>query len=113
MMIGGGGDLVFLPGVRVEVVVTLEVLDRRVLGLAGGLVRVISRSVALEVSGGGGSLGGEKVRSDGIGVGGKCVEDRIPRVEGKVMAAGSSVESMYIVRARGGGAIKSFRSRIV
>ena len=91
--------------------VTLEVLDRRVLGFAGGLERVISRSAALDDTGGEGSLGGEKARSDGRGVGGRCVEDRIPRVEGKVMAEGSSVESMYIVRARGGGATRSLRRR--
>lgn len=47
--------------------------------------------------------------SSGRGVG-TGREERSPRVGGNVIEDGSSVESMYIVIALGGGAIKSLRS---
>ena len=50
--------------------VTLKVLDRRALDFVRGLERVISRSAALDDTGGECSLGGEKARSAGRGMGG-------------------------------------------
>lgn len=99
----------------VEVIVVavevLDALDRRALGLAGGFVRVTRMSAAREEDGVG-SLGGEHVRSAGREVDDK-VYDRRPSVDGKVIALGSSVESTYIVKARGGGATRSFLAWLV
>lgn len=56
------------------------------------------------VSAGASGPGSENV-CDGSGVGGRC-EVRRPRVGGSVIESGSSVESTYMVSARGAGATK-------
>lgn len=109
--IGGGGDL---DRRRLRVVVTVvevvDVLDLRVDGF-----RTIyddkTSNARFDCSGvPGDPFCTGKPLSEGSGVRGKVVDDRSPSVGGRMIALGSSVESTYIVSARGAGAIRSRRS---
>lgn len=97
------------------VVEVVDVLDLRVDGLRAIYDDKTSTarfgSSGADDGGRAGDASGRRLKwvSDGRGVGGNVEDERSPRVAGRMIALKSSVESMYMVMARGAGAIRSRR----
>lgn len=109
---GGGGDLdrrLLRLDTTVDIV---DVLDLRVDGFRT-MYDDKTSTARFGCSGAGGQNGDGtctgKLRSEGRGVGGNVLDDRSPRVGGRMIALGSAVESTYMVRARGAGEMRSRR----